>query len=997
MRNITLLLFLPLLFTGNIRAQSPGGVTSPELWFQTEPISKTNLRGAYHWVDYSGDSLRLNVYDKQGAVPSTEFTTGLIRFYNGIPALEMNKIFDYKSREVHLKHTNLSQATIFGVFAPYSDFNTEMLLYGFNGRPGQGFWLSNDKIIPSRESGKTKFDYGETEGMDLRYSANDAEANENLFRERSMRIATYYRSVPPATNIWGERDQAVITFGSTYNKNNFNNTSSFDLTAGENTIFSGFIPEVIAYNRLLTPLERRKVNSYLAVKYGISLPVSIIGSNEQLLWDYTENSSFNNRIAGIYKDNASGLDLKEASTSYEELPNYSDQLTGDYFLNGNPYNRSSGSRLLVIGRQFGNKLDNTSYIFWGDNGKSIKQHQIEGEAGILVMDRQWLVKTNIAPTAEADKQLDWQVNGLLFTTNGFVSNVVKEFGTNKTNQGTAYTKKPLFDENGYIGISNVNYNGSTMFLKFGSNQAVTTKGSHDYGYYVDASNRVYPIIRGVVDTTMMTRLFTYSTIEMQKEGNLVYMRIDGTRNPSTEIVIDLQDTNKQYYGMICLTQGFRNTSLSLCHGGFADTGNRVELSFSRNRASEYKENEKGKSYLVIDRSGTGNFNKNDIEYYEVSEIDALREKVIFNNVFFNTRGNGKEVMTFAYCPSGLTGDITTVNPGCNEANGEVKIIIKDGMRAFDWTLTDKVTGEVVQKGREYTNTIHIKGLKGGRYDLNIKEGGGFNIANNNTTPTASRARTTNALPVIEGWLEWTVTSAEDTYMVGYTTFYESPSSSKNIVHYGLKKQGNKIYKIVNGKLENTNVTVQFGDVLRVYKNMSKVIFYKNGEQFSSNSIKWYDVAAKFYGLIDMSEGKAEILNIKAKGFDQIVFYNWEIYGSINMDKTKDSYLNYEIFLDDPCGANVHQKQEVPANTKLLEERLKVINNGTASITAEVTMDEAGPVTFIAYNIVGNMVAKKECRDKQTIQRADLYLGASGVYIIKAITANGEYSRKVLVE
>lgn len=173
-------------------------------------------------------------------------------------------------------------------------------------------------------------------------------------------------------------------------------------------------------------------------------------------------------------------------------------------------------------------------------------------------------------------------------------------------------------------------------MKFRSNQAVTTKGCHDYGYYVDASNRVYPIIRGVVDTTMMTRLFTYSTIEMQKEGNLVYMRIDGTRNPSTEIVIDLQDTNKQYYGMICLTQGFRNTSLSLCHGGFADTGNRVELSFSRNRASGDKENEKGKSYLVINRSGTGNFNKNDIEYYEVSEIDAIREKVILNNVFSNT-------------------------------------------------------------------------------------------------------------------------------------------------------------------------------------------------------------------------------------------------------------------------------------------------------------------------------------------------------------------------
>ncbi|MDR2947928.1 MAG: hypothetical protein LBV71_01840, partial [Prevotella sp.] len=91
-----------LLLAGAIHAQSPGGVNSPELWFQANPVG-TNLNGSYRWVDYSGDSLRLNVYDAQGAASGQEYTTSLFRGYNGHPAISLDKLLDTRTREVMLK------------------------------------------------------------------------------------------------------------------------------------------------------------------------------------------------------------------------------------------------------------------------------------------------------------------------------------------------------------------------------------------------------------------------------------------------------------------------------------------------------------------------------------------------------------------------------------------------------------------------------------------------------------------------------------------------------------------------------------------------------------------------------------------------------------------------------------------------------------------------------------------------------------------------------
>jgi len=54
------------------KAQSLGGVQSPEVWFGTFPVS-SNLQGYYFWKDLSGDSVKNLLYDSRGAGYGTEF------------------------------------------------------------------------------------------------------------------------------------------------------------------------------------------------------------------------------------------------------------------------------------------------------------------------------------------------------------------------------------------------------------------------------------------------------------------------------------------------------------------------------------------------------------------------------------------------------------------------------------------------------------------------------------------------------------------------------------------------------------------------------------------------------------------------------------------------------------------------------------------------------------------------------------------------------------
>ncbi|GHV24602.1 hypothetical protein FACS1894176_01280 [Bacteroidia bacterium] len=82
--------------------------------------------------------------------------------------------------------------------------------------------------------------------------------------------------------------------------------------------FPGDIQEVIRYNAGLSATEIQKVESYLAVKYGITLdqtsPRDYLSSNGSVIWSASTAGSYNKDITAIGRDDDSSLNQKQSTS-----------------------------------------------------------------------------------------------------------------------------------------------------------------------------------------------------------------------------------------------------------------------------------------------------------------------------------------------------------------------------------------------------------------------------------------------------------------------------------------------------------------------------------------------------------------------------------------------------------------------------------------------------------------------------------------------------------
>ena len=115
MRKFTSLLLLG--FALGSFAQTPGGVSGSELWFKTAPLN-SDLQGYYRWQDFSGDSIRLMLLDSRGVKSELTLPNSSVHYFNFNPSLWLADGF--RSLSANLKHGDLSQATVIGVFSPVS-------------------------------------------------------------------------------------------------------------------------------------------------------------------------------------------------------------------------------------------------------------------------------------------------------------------------------------------------------------------------------------------------------------------------------------------------------------------------------------------------------------------------------------------------------------------------------------------------------------------------------------------------------------------------------------------------------------------------------------------------------------------------------------------------------------------------------------------------------------------------------------------------------------
>ena len=164
-------------------------------------------------------------------------------------------------------------------------------------------------------------------------------------------------------------------------------TSQYLIGAGNTTNgepWIGDIAENIVYNVKVAPTELIRINTYLAIKYGVTLKNTTTyqyqATDGSQIWDGAGNAAFHNNVAGIGRDDMEDLNQKQSRSV-------------------NPGNQ------IVIGLE-GIATDNAantsvfggdiSYLVWGDNGITNANTTLISDYGVNVsinhLNRVWRVE-----------------------------------------------------------------------------------------------------------------------------------------------------------------------------------------------------------------------------------------------------------------------------------------------------------------------------------------------------------------------------------------------------------------------------------------------------------------------------------------------------------------------------------------------------------------------------------------------------------------------------
>lgn len=136
--------------------------------------------------------------------------------------------------------------------------------------------------------------------------------------------------------------------------------------------------EVVCHNRQLTPDEFSRVESYLAIKYGVSLgtvaiPVNYLSSASTVVW--TGDAAYQNNITGIGRDDASGLIQKQsrAVTAKSKVFILNDNTAGVFpAMNVNNTTAFAADQSFVL---FGDNNGDTVLNVCAMNGKAVRMNR----------------------------------------------------------------------------------------------------------------------------------------------------------------------------------------------------------------------------------------------------------------------------------------------------------------------------------------------------------------------------------------------------------------------------------------------------------------------------------------------------------------------------------------------------------------------------------------------------------------------------------------------
>jgi len=300
---------------------APGGLGTTNLsaWFKAGDVSEGDLTTWSTTYPIGGASVVLS----DAAAP-----------YAQISATPVNNIFNYNTVADFDGNSSTNQKFV-------SNTNALNLLTNQNvGNEGTFFTVFSRASTPVNDDGVVTYKDGQ-DGIQLRswgrlaighFDSNNGTRNFTSNPVLHPSIIGYSGNKSAATSMYGVKNDLEV-IASSASSALMNDGLTFGAKRNGattyNEYFDGFISEVIFFNSTLNVANINKVNSYLGIKYGITLENTgggtqgdYVSSSGSLIWDASLSALYHNDVIGIGQGINQGLEQKQSHSLDDSLRIY---------------------------------------------------------------------------------------------------------------------------------------------------------------------------------------------------------------------------------------------------------------------------------------------------------------------------------------------------------------------------------------------------------------------------------------------------------------------------------------------------------------------------------------------------------------------------------------------------------------------------------------------------------------------------------------------------
>lgn len=335
----------------------------------------------------------------------------------------------------------------------------------------------------------------------------------------------------------------IDTNGSAFaNPNSGDNSNDFTIgvgTSGGLQYFDGQIAEIIIFAGNQTAATQQKIQSYLAIKYGITLSTTdniasitegdyTLSNEVTKIWDYTENTAYHNDVAGIGRDDTQVLNQKQSKS-----------VNSDAIIT-----MGLGSIAATNAANANTFATDKDFLVWGNDNTTLGA---TSQAGVLCatnlqLDRKWkVVETGTVGTvqiAATKTTIDAHLNNASYSK---VLKIADDAALTTNVEFVSLTTATIDGTFSYVG--NFDFDG-TKFFTFAEVNGITWTGSTSS--WSGGSGPSEAPNTDVADNTQLLTIdaegtSNHATLTANAQVGCVWIKSDSKLNVSTGMFLQIAD------------------------------------------------------------------------------------------------------------------------------------------------------------------------------------------------------------------------------------------------------------------------------------------------------------------------------------------------------------------------------------------------------------------------------------------------------------------------